>query len=166
MTMPHTGPQAVKVNLDRSTGATVFQTTPARLEWTAQDRIRVIDVHLSGDPAAERVVFDAAPQELTKARYWPGNPSWLTFWSGKTRVRVIPETAMPSPEPWESEAQYNERLAMTAVPTWRWWIERLKGYGVNSKGWTYGRVVGMTFVGVLALAAAIFVIYVLVEGLG
>lgn len=165
MTVPNTGPQAVKLNLDRSTGATVFQTTPARLEWTAQDRIRVIDLHPTGDPAAEQIVIDVSPQEITKARFWPGNPSWLTFWAGSTRVRVIPESAMPSPEPWESEAQYAERLSTSAVPGWQWWIERLKAYGVNAKGWSYGRVFGITALATVGVLVAIFLIYAAVQGL-
>lgn len=163
MTMPNTGPQAVKINLDRSTGATVFQTTPARLEWTAQDRIRVIDLHPSGDPAAERVFFDAAAQEITKARYMQGTPSMLTLWAGNARVRVLSQSVRPSPEPWESEAQYNERLSTTVLPGWMWWIERLKSYGVDAKGLTYGRVFVLTLLGLVALAVAVFVLYVLFE---
>lgn len=161
MTMPPTGPQAVKLNLERSTGVTVFQSTPARIEWTAQDRIRVIDLHPTGDPAGERVVFDAAVHEITKARYWPGTPGWLIFHSGHAKVRLLPDGAMPSPEPWESEAQYAERLAGTAVPGGLWWTERLKSYGVDAKGWTYGRIFGITALATVGLIAVIAMLFVL-----
>ncbi len=158
MTVPSTGPQTVKLNLERSTGVTVFQTTPARIEWTAQDRIRVIDLDPTGNPAGDQVVFDAAPGEITKARYWPGNPGRLYLRVGETKVAVNPDRAIPSPEPWESLEQYNQRMATASVPAPLWWIERLKSYGVDAKGWTYGRIVGLTVLGVLALVVVIGVL--------
>src|SRR5690625_7098930 len=92
--MPGTGPQAIKLNLQRSTGITVFQTTPARIEWTAQDRIRVLDLDPTGNPAGDQAVFDAAASEITRARYWPGNPCRLTLCAGQTKVAVNPDAAL------------------------------------------------------------------------
>ncbi|HLS64693.1 MAG TPA: hypothetical protein VK060_15025 [Ruania sp.] len=165
MSMPGTGPQAIKLNLQRSTGITVFQTTPARIEWTAQDRIRVLDLDPTGNPAGDQVVFDAAASEITRARYWPGNPGRLTLCAGQTKVAVNPDAALPSPEPWESVEQYNERMATAAVPAPLWWIERLKSYGVDAKGWTYGRVFGVTLVATLAVIALVALVGLLVWSL-
>ncbi|WP_277051293.1 hypothetical protein, partial [Ruania albidiflava] len=151
---PSTGPQTVKLNVERSTGITLFQTKPARIEWTAQDRIRVLDLDPTGNPAGDQVVFDAAASEITKARYAPGNPGRLTLWAGQTKVALFPDAALPSPEPWESVEQYNERIATAAVPAPLWWTERLKYYGVDAKGWTHGKIFGIT----LAITLAAFVL--------
>lgn len=158
MTVPHTGPQAVKVDLDRSTGVTVFQTVRARLEWTAQDRIRVVDLDPTGNPAGEQVLLDIAPQEITKARYMPGAPSQLALTTGTGKIKVFPDAAVPSPEPWESLAQYNQRMATASVPPGSWWVDRLKSYGVDAKLWSYGKIVGYSFLGVIALLVVIAVL--------
>lgn len=162
MSQPNAAAPTVKVNVDRRTGVTVFQVTKARMEWTAQNRIRVIDFTSSG----EQVAWEAAAGDITKARLWPGfgptNGGDLSFATANGKVRVDPSTMLLSPEPGETAEQYDWRLRSTPIPPPQWWIEQLKAYGVDAKAWSFGKVFGLTFlitiavIVLIALVAAAF----------
>src|SRR5699024_4978561 len=116
MSQPHAVTPAVKVNVDRRTGITVFQVTKARMEWTAQHHVRILDF----TPQGEQVTFDAAAGDITKARLWPGfgptNGGELNFATARGKVKVDPSTMILSPEPGETAQQYDQRLTTTPIP--------------------------------------------------
>lgn len=145
MSQPQASAPAVKVNVDRRTGITVFQVTKARMEWTAENHIRIVDLTASG----EQVVCDAAPGAITKARLWPGfgptNGGELNFVTGAGKVKVDPRSMILSPEPGETAEQFDYRLRSTPIPPPRWWIDQLKAYGVDAKAWSGAKIFGLTF---------------------
>ncbi|UFU03190.1 hypothetical protein LQF12_00830 [Ruania suaedae] len=157
MSMP--GPaRTVSLNLDRSTGATVFQTTPARLVWTADDQIQVIDRSPLGD---KDLVLSVRPQEITKATYMPNigaAQSYLTLKTATSKVRLDLGAAHPTPLAHESVEQYNQRVAAEGIPPHIWWTDRLATYGVPTKVWSFWKIFGITFavtIGVIVIATVI-----------
>jgi len=158
MSQPYAAAPAVKVNVERRTGITVFQVTKSRMEWTAQNRIRVLDF----TPSGEQVAFDAAANEITKARLWPGfgptNGGELSFTTAAGKVKVDPGTMILSPEPGETAEQYDQRLSTTPIPPPRWWIEQLRAYGVDAKAYSFMKVFGLTFLITVAVLVVIIVI--------
>lgn len=161
MSVPNTAPQELKVNVDRRTGITVFQVTKARMEWTAQNHVRVVDF----TPNGEQVVCDVAPNEITKARLWPGfgptNGGSLDFHTLSAKIRIDPSTMILSPEPGESAEQFDQRLRSTPIPPPQWWIDQLKAYGVDAKGYSLLTFLGIGFGGGLALVIVILVLALL-----
>ncbi|HLR27089.1 MAG TPA: hypothetical protein VK086_00240 [Ruania sp.] len=157
MSQPYAAAPAVKVNVERRTGITVFQVTKARMEWTAQNRIRVLDF----TPSGEQVAFDAAANEIIKARLWPGfgptNGGELSFATAAGKVKVDPRSMILSPEPGETAEQYDQRLSTTPIPPPRWWIEQLKAYGVDAKAYSFMKIFGLTFLITIAVLVVIMI---------
>ncbi len=155
----------VSLNVTRSTGVTVFQTKPARLVWTADDQIQVIDRSPLGD---QELVFDARPEEITKASYMSSGgttQSYLTLRTATTKVKVDLGGGHPTPHAGESVEQYTERVAAEGVPPHRWWTDRLAAYNVPTKFWSFGKVFGITLAATLGVLAIIFGIAALVFAL-
>ncbi|WP_159619183.1 hypothetical protein [Ruania rhizosphaerae] len=148
----------VSLNVTRSTGVTVFQTKPARLVWTADDQIQVIDRSPLGD---QELVFDARPEEITKASYMgnAGNAQcYLTLRTASAKVKVDLGGAHPTPHQGESVEQYNQRVAAEGIPPHRWWTDRLATYGVNTKLWGFGKIFLITLAITVGAVVAIAVI--------
>ncbi|UFU06735.1 hypothetical protein [Ruania halotolerans] len=157
MSMPDQA-RDVSLNVSRSTGPTVFQVQPARLVWTADDRIQVIDTSPLGDL---QVVLDVRPQEITKATYMPnvgGAQSYLTLQTATGKVKVDLGGAHPTPHQWESVEQYNQRVMQEGMPPERWWTDRLGTYGVQTKRWGFGKIFGLTLLILVGVIAVITVI--------
>ncbi|SEE81994.1 hypothetical protein [Ruania alba] len=154
----------VSLNVSRSTGITVFQTTPARLVWTADDQIQVIDTSPMGD---QQLVFSARPPEITKASYVAGpsvaEQSYLTLRTGTSKVKVDLGRARPTPHQGESVEQYNQRVAQVGIPPRRWWIDRLATYGVPAKFWSFGKIFVLTFLIAIGTIAAIVLAIALIS---
>ncbi|TDE94752.1 hypothetical protein EXU48_08105 [Occultella glacieicola] len=152
----------LRLNTTMLTGATVFQTRKVRLEWTRQDRIRIIDL----ESPQEQVLADFAPQEVAKASYVGGvygsQQSTLTLRTvSGHKFRLMIDDAVVSPQPWESVEQYNARVARDGMPSATWWTERLASFGANAKHigagkiWLWGVGGGVALVAVIVVIAAI-----------
>ncbi|MBZ2196836.1 hypothetical protein [Occultella gossypii] len=154
----------LRLNVTIFTGATVFQTKKVRLEWTRQDRIRIIDL----ESPQEQVLADFAPQEVAKASYVGGTyGSQQSTLNLKTvsgqKFRIMIGDAVISPQPWESVEQYNARIAAEGMPTPRWWTDRLATFGVNAKHLGAGKVWLWALGGVVALIVVIAVVTLIAD---
>ncbi|WP_156738768.1 hypothetical protein [Occultella aeris] len=157
----------LRLNTTMLTGATVFQTRKVRLEWTRQDRLRIIDL----ESPQEQVMADFAPQEVAKASYVGGvygsQQSTLTLRtvSGQ-KFRIMIEDAVISPQPWESVEQYNARVMQQGIPGPQWWTDRLAAFGVNAKHTGAGKVWLWAVGGAVALVIVIVVVVLIADALG
>src|SRR5699024_7430247 len=95
---PDTGSPAITLDLCRYNGLTTADKNQARLEWTPQGRIRVIDQL----PGGENVVFDTPAGEVDKVRLRPGPPPLLTLQAAGQSVRLEYFRPMPTALPGET----------------------------------------------------------------
>ncbi len=157
----------LRLNTTMLTGATVFQTRKVRLEWTRQDRIRIIDL----ESPQEQVLADFAPQEVAKASYVGGvygsqhqSSLHLRTVSGQ-KFRVMIDESVVSPQPWESIEQYNARVAREGMPPAQWWTDRFAAFGATTSHIGAKRLWLWGLGGAAALIVVIVVVVLLVEGL-
>src|SRR5699024_12206325 len=112
--------------------------------------------------SSDLVAFDAAANEITKARLWPGfgptNGGELSFATAAGKVKVDPRSMILSPEPGETAEQYDQRLSTTPIPLPQWWIEQLKAYGVDAKAYSFMKIFGLTFLITIAVLVVIMIV--------
>ncbi len=137
-------------------GATVFQMTPATLEWTPEGTLRVTQTPPGQPPV---VVLDTPPAGLRAVTSHTVNQSMLVLKpvEGKA-VRVSLQGSMLAPEPHESADAYARRAAVTGVPPQQWWEESLAASGVKVARWGWGKswaIAGGIVGGIIVLAAVI-----------
>lgn len=161
MQPPDTGSPAITLDLCRYNGLTTADKNQARLEWTPQGRIRVIDQL----PGGENVVFDTPAGEVDKVRLRPGPPPLLTLQAAGQSVRLEYFRPMPTALPGETTGQYQQRAAGTWIPSGQWWVDELRARGVDARSHSFMKVFVLTVLITMGAVALFFLSFIVVAAL-